>query len=409
MDITKVSLQTVKYIITKCEITTTALKEPYSVPNLHIVEFVIDDDFESFYYPFFQIKLNLPSTVLRAIKKDPLKTYISLTIKQAFYDSKSGDVSEGSKSISTFLDGKYIAYIEDQNRSLLDSVVEDNEESLGYNVKTADPDTDQTATFTLYNEKLDDALSTKINAIISSGCLVDVLGFVLTTAGINNVLLSPPNNYKTYAPFILPPQSASSHIDRICNDYGIHTQGSLIYYGLDRNYILSRDLKCTAYSTNEYQITYLYYPGPGNERLAGFTYCGKSNIEKANYITIDPSSVKFSDLSVYAENVSSDKFVMIDPAKSTINGSTGTYVIRNGGDDIRTALEKRTASYSKTASLSFRGIDLNMLTPNKQFTITVDDKKFKKFNGNYRLLKKTSIFVKDGTMFTPMTMCNFSS
>lgn len=405
MDITKVKISTVRYAVTKCEISSPNLTNNYSVPNDCINEIIIDDDFEGFYFPFFQLNLTLPSWVQRAIKKTPLDIHISFSMQAQYYTDydNQGDLSPNSTSV--YINKKYIAYIEKQDRSLLDSVLEDVEEGLDYGLKSTDPQTMEICMFTLYDEDLLNATGTTVNDIISSGCLIDILTYVLNCAGISNVLMSPPNNYKTYKQFILPPISADDHIDRICNDFGIHTNGTLIYFGLDRNYIIDRVPKCTAYGINEYQTTYLYYPGEGAESLAMSTGCAKSSTEKTNYILLQPTSFRFTDKSVAAEAALASDIAVLDH----LNGGSGSggFAIKLGGDNNKSGVLRKVASFKKTISLGLRNVDLAMLTPNKNFVVTIDDIKHKAYNGSYMLTRCTTTFVKEGNQFTPLSVCEF--
>jgi len=57
--------------------------------------------------------------------------------------------------------------------------------------------------------------------------------------------------------------------------------------------------------------------------------------------------------------------------------------------------------------MGFGSIDLNMLTPNKHFLLTLEDIKYKKYTGSYMLTKSTTSFSKDGIYFNPITTCVF--
>lgn len=403
MDLKKYKLSSVQYKITKCEVSAPKLKEPFSVNPMEISEFMIDDDYEVYYYPYFQINMQLPIMVERAIKQTPNEIYINIEIEEQYFSDRTGQQTTPD-SVSKFISGKFIAYLEDQTRSIMDKQIEELEEKLGYNANSLDARSMVDVKFTLYNDKLIKALGTNINAVITSGTLVNILAYVLTTAGISNVLLSPPNNNKTYRQFILPPEDAQDHIERICHHYGLHTNGSLIYHGLDRSYILDRQPKCTAYSTNEYQTTFLYYQGGADNSIN--IGCGKNSSDKTNLLLIQPATFIFNDMSVAADETLSSKLNRLTPWSGGAS-SDGDIAMSIGGDDTTKAIERATKAYSKVVKMSFNNIDLLMLTPNKKFTINMDDVRYKAYTGDYMLVKSSSVFLKTGSSFSPITNCTF--
>ena len=407
MDITKVSMQTVRYKLDSCEIRCPNLKEAYKVPHSAILDIILDNDYENFFLPYFQLGLHLPSTVVRAMRKTPndIKINVQMT---ALYFNKNDYLDMIPSSTTKYINGSFVAYLEKPSRSILDSTTEDYEDMVGYSVKEVDPNSMDVINLTLYEEKILNKMGTKANYIVSNGCLVDILTLVLNTAGISNVLLSPPNNYRSYKEFKVTPISACKQIERICNRFGLHTNGTLVYFGLERNYIIDKVPKCTAYTTNEYQITYLYYPGQGAETAAVTDCCGKNSSEKSNFIFLTPSLVKFSDLSVAANEAYSENTVAIDPIQGGGGGGKDAdFNIKTEGDNTAGIVNRLTKSFKMVVNTTLHNVDLEMLTPNKCFNITIDDKKFKQYNGNYMITKATTTFIKQGELFDTITMCTF--
>lgn len=407
MDFTKVKMNLCRYRVERCDIESPDLVENYPVSNEVIGDIIIENDYFNFNLPFFQLSLGLPSSVLRAIKKHPLETYVHLSMTCEYYDNLDASNNGSPVSMFNWFNKKFIAFVEKQDRSLTDSAIEDIEDGLGYDTRTVDPQTMEKPTFTLYDENIVNSLGYTINDIISNGCLADILTYVLNKASITNVLLSPPNNFKSYKEFRLPPQDAYIHIDRICNDYGIHNNGTLIFFGLDRNYIIDINPKCTAYSVNEYQTTYLYYPGKGNESTTFSAGCCKNSAEHANYILFQPSAFRFANKSIEAHHAFSEDVVILSPLTGGTNKSNASYLVRRGGADTSKAIKRKIDSFSKTISLGLRNVDVDMLTPNKQFVLTIDDAKYYAYNGTYMLTKQYISLVKDGNRYSPLVVCEF--
>lgn len=409
MDIKKLSFSLIRYTVTQCQLFAPNLKNPYDIPIESISEIIIDNDYESFYFPFFQITVDLPATVLRAIKDTPFENHISITIEAGYYDENLDNSPLKAKSKSKYISGKYLAFIDSQYRNLFDSSLEDAEKKEGYDLKEANPQSNQVVSFALYDEQLLDAKDKVFNEIISSGCLIDFVAFILNKASIKNVLISPPNNYKTYSPFIITPIPAIEQLDRICNDYGLYDYDAMIYFGLERNYILSNTSSCNAYEANEFKTTYFYFAGT-DPTFASSGGCTKDNKEKANYVILPGQSTIFKDSSFEAENkLVSEKFNYInnDTGKVTVNDKTGEFQLITSGDSSVKSVSNRVKSFSKTALVGLRHIDLEMLTPNKQFNFLIDDKKYRKYSGSYILSRAVIVLAKEGNFFTPLVEASF--
>lgn len=411
MDLSKISLNLVRYLITKCEVSSPNLKSNYVVPVSAVTSIEIENDYENYNFPYFTISLELPAFVIRAIRKSPLKNYLFLSLQAGFYDSLDGNGLMEPKNTSTYLNDKYIMFIENQNRSLYDSEIEDSEEKEGYSYKSTDPKSNEVVKFSLYKEADIDASMKNINAIITSGCLIDILTYVLNSAGISNVLISPPGNYRSYSQLPLPPYSAMDHIERLCNDYGLHKNGTLIFFGLERKYIIEKDTRCTAYSTNEFKTTYIFHPSNGTQSALS-AGCAKSANEKVNYIMLQPESSSFKDNSQSMKwSVGTNINVIGSDAVSVTSGNAGSgrFFTQKVGGNNSGGVKRDIDSHNKIASLGFRNCDLMMLTPNKTFVVTIEDQKYKQYNGNYRLTKSVVKFMKEGDVYTPFVQCEFRS
>lgn len=407
MDISKVSMNIVRYKLDSCSITSPNLKEAYDVPHSAILSMVLDNDYENFFLPYFQMDLHLPSTVIRAMKKSPNDIKINIQMSALYFDKKDYQTLVPT-SVNKQITGTFVAYMEKPSRSILDSNMEDYEDVAGYSMKNVDPNSMDVIKLSLYEEKILNKMGIVQNYIVTSACLVDILTLVLNGAGISNVLLSPPNNYRAYKEFKVTPISTSKQLERICNHYGLHSNGTLVYFGLDRNYIIDKVPKCTAYTTNEFQTTYLFYPGQGAETAAMSNGCGKNSSEKANYVFLTPSTVHFSDLSVAANEAYSENTVAIDPISGGGGGGKNPdFNIKTEGDNTAGIVNRLTKSFKLVASAAIHNVDLEMLTPNKCFNITVDDKKYKQYNANYMITKATTSFIKQGDIFDTITMCTF--
>lgn len=407
MHIENLNIELVRYLITKCEIQTPALYKNYVVPNSAIGDIQIENDYENYNFPYFLIDMELPSSIVRAIRKNPLQTYLLLSLQANYFNDLDGDGKMEPTSRSTFLNDKYIMVIEDKSRSLMDSDLEEAEDQSGFTYESANPESNNVYTFSLYKEKDITNTQKNINAILSSANAIDALMYVLTQSGMENVLLSPPISpipYTNHTQMVLPPYSALRHIERIAEEYSIHPNGTLIYFGLDKTYIIDKGCRCTVFSTNEFKTTYILYMSKFTKVFSAG--CCRNSKSKTNYIMLQPEDAVFDDLSKNIEWSFGKGVNIIKNDTKTISmgdASTGKFYF---GDVNHTGVQRAMKSLSKIAKLGFRNCDVSMLTPNKEIVISIDDQKYNSCCSSYRVAKTTINFIKEGGgYFTPAVDC----
>lgn len=407
MDLGKINFSLVRYSVAKCQISSPNLKSFYTVPAAAIGGIVIENGYEEFNFPFFTIDIELPAYVIRAIKKSPFENRLFLSLKAGFYDSVDGDGTMEPSATSTYIDDKFMMILEDQNISLYDSDVENFEEKEGYDYKNVNAGSNDIMKFSLYKEDQVEASLKIINDIIVSGNAASIQTYILNKAGIRNVCASPPTINTRYNQFILPPYNALEHLERLAIDYGIHKNGTLIYFGLDRTYIIEKDTKCTAYSTNEFKITYICY---STDKLSSVfnAGCCKSARDKVNYVILQPDGADFGSAIKNNEwSIGSNVNIISSDTKTIHYGdrNNGKFYIGGNIDAVKRQID----SCNSTPSFAFRNCDLMMFTPNKQFIVSIDDQKYKRYNEILRITKCNAVLVKEGELFTPFVFCEFVS
>lgn len=404
MDLEKVRLSLVKYKMDKFQLIIPSLSEPYEVQNDLITNIILDFDYEDYWYPFFEIDITIPTKIYREMRKNNLnlKAYIKLQ-KGYFKNSILSDTSS-IPVFSDYINDTFYIFMEDMSPDL----TEDRQRQLE---KTGeDFGAMSHVKLLVYNYEYYNNTSGVVNTVLTSATLVDALIYVLNKASINKVLLSPPTNYKTYPEFILTPIPIIDQIDRICNQYGMHKSGTLIFFDLKQMYIIDKGKKCTAYQNNENKITYLISSPIGAEGSIVDTGCYKD--DGYNVINMNANTVSCKSLTELNDNIYANGYATINAnggVNTTLTNSVGkiskVYVVNNG-DDTSSALENTLSDETKLFVCGFSSVDLDMLTPNKQFIVSIDDVKQKTYNGKYRLVRTVVTFVKEGDYFNPVISCS---
>ena len=75
-------------------------------------------------------------------------------------------------------------------------------------------------------------------------------------------------------------------------------------------------------------------------------------------------------------------------------------VVQKEGDIPAKSLKREITESKKQIKCQFQNEDISMLKPNKQFIVSVEGVKYKKYNGKYRLSLVSHSFEKEGDYFS---------
>ena len=77
--------------------------------------------------------------------------------------------------------------------------------------------------------------------------MTSIVAFICKKVGISNILMSPLSNRKSYTEFKITPINAIDQLKNLIVNYKLHDKGTVMFFDLDRTYILSKEIKCTAW------------------------------------------------------------------------------------------------------------------------------------------------------------------
>lgn len=401
MDKDKIKLSLTKYQVKSFQFIIG--KEKIEVLPSEIVSFTITEDYDNFYFPYFEMVLSISNSRYRKLVKNSTKIKANISIYKGKFKGVINNIDTEAVSFKKAINGKFKVFLDNETPNL-----SDEEE------KQIDKNGDQYGQLTtfkiaLYPDDYYKKYDLVVNGNFLNVTLADMVGYILTKTKIKNVLMSPPSNYKKYKQFILTPISTCEQLDRICNTYAIHSKGSIVFFGLDRLYIIDKAPKCTTYAKNEYKITYVIYSTESKSTISSggcfSSSKGKYNVLNASKFTVnnDREVVKKSaGKNIVSVNV--DGKITKTNKKST---KVTKVVVQNEGASTVKSLKRDIVESKRIITTQFSDIDINMVTPNKQFIISVEGAAFKKYNGKYRLSKAVHAFKPDGDYFQVESSCEF--
>lgn len=400
-------LDNVKLTLTKYKFKSLQLsigsKIKHEIPNELVFTMTIVEDYDNYYFPYFELSIAVPNDIYRKMTSNNQKIKATFQLLKGKFTQAITIDENKNNSFKNALKGSFYVFMDETTPDLTESeqkAVEKSENQYGQLT---------TVRLLLYPYKYYKKFDLVVNTCLEDVTLVEALTYLLTKCDIDNVLLSPPNNYKKFSQFILTPISANQQIDRICNTYAIHKKGTLVFFGLDTLYLIDKQPKCTAYRTNEYKITYIVMSSksPTSKQIGG---CYVNTSDKFNVLNAINLTVKNDN--EYTSKTLGKNVVSVNSngkiSKTNKKQTTRTkVVVQEDGNAITGSLKQSIKESKRILTVNFVDIDFNMITPNKQFIMTFDESIYKKYNGKYRLSKLVHTFIKEGDYFTISTNGEF--
>lgn len=403
MDLSKVKLNLVKYNM-KLQLNIGA-STVHEVPNELMLSMNITEDYEQYIFPYFEIDIGIPNSVYRQMKANNRNIKASVLMQKGKFKEGVSVSTDTSIAFKNVFHQCFFVFLDETTPELTETeqkIVESSENKYGDIAVVR---------LLLYQHSFYNSYDIVVNKCLSNVTLVDALTYVLNKCGVSNVLLSPPTNYSRFKQFIITPLSLKDQLDRICNTYSIHSAGTLIYFSFDRLYLIDKVPKCTAFTPNEHQITYVVTSAEtqGASQVGG---CYENSGDR--YGVLNATNINFKNKMEYTSKTIGTNIVSVNSegsvTKNTSNLSSVTnVVIQEDGDKHSLSSVQQTISESKRVLYaSFSNIDITMMTPNRQFVVTIEGaSKQKQYNGKYRVVKAAHIFEKEGNYFSVKTTAEF--
>lgn len=376
----------------------------HEVETSLISKIEIIENYDNEIFPFFTITLTLPMNIYRAISstanKNTLKAVLQLQhakFNEAVHLSSTKNPSFRDVIKDTF--HVIVAATDIEMTSAEQKEVEKSENKYGQLASIV---------LSLYKKSYFDNYQTIVNANIQSCTLMDAMVLVFNRAGLKKMLVSPPQNGKSYKEFIIPPLQAHKLIARFCDTFAFHAKGTVIYFGIDRGYVIDKKPKCTAYETNEIKNTYISVFTKSKGMIeSGGAY---ENKEKKYYL-VNAVEAGADDATNIAKKTIGGKIINVDQRGKLVktgSGKTTNVTVNKEGKTNAKAINRAIKESGNGVTCQLLDIDLNMIKPNKQFIISAEGSEYKKYNGKYRLVAATHTLTPEGNYLSMFSMIQLS-
>lgn len=375
------------------------------IDSSRITGVTIEDSYETAKLPIFKLSMIVESSTFFKIMEDRRDIKINVRIQKYHRKSKQ----RGKSMVRDVFNKVFGLYIDEEPEDIQRNL---KKKAKVYKDENRLEKLTNTIDLFLFDTDLIDGLLQPSNDIISNCSMSTLVSSLLYNAGCRKILMSPIDNVKIYDRIILPPQSIYDNIKYLDTYYGLYKTGSLLYFGLERAYLLRYGPFNDTFEKGEYTQTTILISRSDSSEISQNGEILREG-ENQNYINASAATVQFVnnitslDLTVgmdtsiitAAEN-KIDKLVN----ESELTGGDGLYrYICNDTQNkyITKTYWQQLKGQERQVNFLITDHDISALTPNKNINIVFEDPKLvSKYNGVYKLSAVIHKLIRDGSDFT---------
>lgn len=405
--------------------------ESLDIPKDKVRGISIENNYEEDLFPVMKASMVLEPSVYKKIVKNKNDVKLKMRLQKFYTEEGSEEKSMMRDSINTMfsllLDDDFL----DPDRQLQVNTENNTEEKKNDENSIESAGNNQTE-FPLYKLETMDAMRVTINDVLTNQTMIGAIVYIAEKSKMapNSMIISPLENNQVYEEILLPPQTALSTLQYIDSQYGFYKAGSIIFFGIDRPYILNYRGGCTAYEKDEIKETCILIPDRGG-KFGSLECCIEKPDEKTKkYLVVKSTNVDMKNNSISNDMLEGNSATIVNTNTGSIISASGETSQRGTGNSkiINTntsnkwigetyAIQK--SADSAVATVACGNFDIDMFTPNKKFSFIFEDTmNGEKYKGTYILISSIFKFTKNGNDFTldgnmtfkrPSTNTNVSS
>lgn len=386
-----------------------------SVENIdsnNITGISVEDYYENSRLPIFRLSLIMEYNTIFKIIKD--KNDILFQIRLQKYHCRVG--TKHKSLVSDVFNKTFGIYIDETPEDLQRKIKRMSGNKS--DTKKLDKMTNSMDIY-LFDCDIVNGLLKSSNMIINNIDINTLVSYLLYQANCKKILMSPVDNRNIYDTIILPPQSIYENIKYLDAYYGFYKTGMLLYFGLDRSYMLRYGPYSDAVADNEYHDTTILISEKGSDDTSQNGSIIREG-ESTNYIAASNATVQFINNIVALDVITGTDATIIDASNNKLDTFKSNYETRGDGKYSYiyndTMNDYRVDTYSQQVkgqecqlNFAVSDYDIAAVTPNKNINIVFEDLTLNdKYNGVYKTASAVHKFVHDSTSdFTLASVITF--
>ena len=211
---------------------------------------------------------------------------------------------------------------------------------------------------------------------------------------------------------IFPPLTIPDAIQWLDNYYGSYKNGSMIYFGMTRSYMIPFGGCTKVFKDNERKFVSIIVPKIGGKMTDNICQLSRYGDNSKYYIIADPQSFEPRDEMTTTSVTKEDEVVSVDPTTGNSSGSSGSnpkYVTKKGYNPYIEHIYKAQLKSGKSViQVFFKDINMGIITPNKIYQFLFEDTSLSsKYKGRYFLCSREINITKESKDYTIGMICEF--
>lgn len=382
----------------------------------YVSEIVIEKPYDSMYLPYFELTISIPNATMRDMKQENVEVRCYIDLQKAYEEiSMNGESPEDSQADHSNLawepaiEGNFYVMSDDASVATSSKDIEEYEENEAES--QSDLSNMTTTRISLYKEEYLFNGRNTVNTAMQGVAPVDAIAWICNQASLNNIICSPPTSSEAYDQIIVPPYNAVKAISWVANNYNMNDCGTMVFFDLDRGYILNKNAQCNAWGDGDAKKTII--ESVNNESDTYGNCCGCFKDGEEFHVNLEENAMKFSTPSVVnsqltgtsmtvVNSISGEKTTYDTGATTTENGqNTSVYSNIDGtsnGDALATAVKEA----SKQATCEFTGVDIDAFKPNIEFVLSFTDAEMADKSGSYRVSDVKCVMSRNADLLVPV-------
>lgn len=362
-----------------------------------VTHLYIEKDYDDLYFPIVNISIVMKDAVYQKIQNEIDTVKFRLRVIKNIYDKKNTFLKYElcfNEVFQCFKDKDSIIKDNDAKQSKESTEGEDSV-TLGTNTRN----------FYLFTDEVTKCKKT-YNLSISSGTMTDLLVYIIGNAGIGKLLMSKLNNNPSVGGLTVPSGNVVETITYLDNLKSFYKKGMLLFFDIDTAYIIDMNYQCTAWRKNEIKITHVHVANQqsGDSQLNGY-FINKDR--KQTHVFANTDRVQTKNMNILGNQLSGNNIKIIDSKTGSVsNVGANTTTVGNSNEHLvsikssnkyaATELQTRLEENECICGVTLIGVDLEVVSPNKEVVVTYEDTKLnKEYGGSYRVCRSITTLTKD--------------
>lgn len=375
--------------------------EPTRLNSLSIIENYLEN-----LYPIIRIELALEQSIYNKIIKH--KSDVKVHIELMRYYTKGTDTKKSLKE--THITKTFSLILDDAVNTVSESAHAKEYPEGDENEMNA---INMMMELFLFAGDLIKANTGIVNAVLKNCSIPDALMAIVTKIGIKKNLIMPVSDNATiYPELVIPPLKLSHALSFLDSYYGIYRTGTIIYFGINRSYILPYCRRCKALAPKEQEVVNIVVPKTGSNITDKLCSVVKKSSPKAIYIIADSESFDPKNKDVTGKILQAETVDVVDNERGRVNYTKETnkkVVIKPGENTFyKQAYIARVNATATVITVTIKDCDLSVLTPNKIYQFLFEDTKLMKlYKGKYHLVNADISYINEKSYLTGGAVCTF--